>query len=842
MSFTSRKSQFGQSSVQYVKIYLDQCRYAKEASNIAYRSGTLTETFDFGYIGPVAVTANAGWYSRWAWALDDVYVKIDDEVMKIDIASSSASSLFIVERGSYGTAPADHNAGTYMQIMHKGELDGTCRGYAQTCTSGDAYHANSKIVLRASNSPLPPESGVIDIPGLIPTSIRRQSTEAKIGESIGTRARLQFNIQDIQDYTDDLNPWPEKRYRQGRIMSKLLARNPYFDGRTVEFYDGLRDYGTITKPESMTSTYIIDSVQFSNGVMSFACLDPLILTNEKAAKMPVLSNSTITADIADSGVATITYTSEGEYYFGPMSSVAYVCIDNEIMECAVTGPYQLTSSTRGYKSQIAAHSAGATIQKCYRRADIHGIDLFVDALTYTQIPSSLIGNYAGVKASMSGFNFSEVLLHKPTEVSKVLDEIIKTGNLICYFDNESTNKLVIDYVPEMSVNPIDITDTESMNEISIAYDDKNQFTRYSALWGKVDYTKDTEENYAYKYLGISTLETPRYIGISKERPPFKSMFFTGSTGDTQIVTSYIARAIESSQNTPKIIKFHTMASQLFNVGSNYIGIGSVINVLTNEVHDIDGSPIAELYQVTRIDGDVLSGFDVTAKIYTSPVPTDIDFVLDAGVYPNFKLTDYITMTPRSEPYKIYLPPESEFTTISSAPAFDIGPVPSGVSVHLIHRGRILSRGGDGGNGSVYAPDRQGKNGFDCLNITCPTTIDCGEGLIWAGGGGGSGYTSGSTPLGTFSYGGGGGQGIGTAYGGYNGGVVSGRAQNGIRNGPGQVNINPISGGTMSLSGGEWGEAGKGPTAGLAGIAIKSNGNPVTIVSGDNNLNIKGRRT
>ena len=153
--------------------------------------------------------------------------------------------------------------------------------------------------------------------------------------------------------------------------------------------------------------------------------------------------------------------------------------------------------------------------------------------------------------------------------------------------------------------------------------------------GKVDYTKDTEENYAYKYLGISTLETPRYIGISNERAPFKSMFFTGSTGDTQIVTSYIARAIESSQNTPKIITFHTMASQLFTVGSNYIGIGSVINVLTDEVHDIDGSPIAELYQVTRIDGDVFTGFDVTAKIYT-PVPTDIDFVL--GVYPNFNTT------------------------------------------------------------------------------------------------------------------------------------------------------------------------------------------------------------
>lgn len=843
MSFTSRKSQFGQSSVQYVKIYLDQCRYAKDASNIIYRSGTVTSGFDEGYIGTISVTAAVGWYDKWSWSVSDVYIQIDDEIMKIDIASSSESEIFILERAAYGTEAAPHGMSTYFEIRHKGELDGTCRGYAQTCTSGDAYHANSKIVLRASNSPLPPESGVIDIPGLIPTSIRRQSTEAKIGESIGTRARLQFNIQDIQDYTDDLNPWPESRSRQGRIMSKLLARNPYFDGRTVEFYDGLRDYGTLSNPESMKSTYIIDSVQLRNGVMSFTCLDPLILTNEKAAKMPVLSNSKITSDLAASGPITITYTGEVDYYFGPMSSIVYVCIDNEIIMCAVTGPRTLSASSRGYKSQAAAHSAGATIQKCYRRAAIHGIDLFVDALTYTQIPSSLIGNYAGVKAEMAGFNFSEVLLHKPTEVSKVLDEIIKTGNLICYFDNESTNKIIIDYVPEMSVKPIDITDTEAMNDISIVYDDKNQFTRYSALWGKVDYTKDTEENYAYKYLGISTLETPRYIGISNERAPFKSMFFTGSTGDTQIVTSYIARAIESSQNTPKIITFHTMASQLFNVGSNYIGIGSVINVLTDEVHDIDGSPIAELYQVTRIDGDVFSGFDVTAKIYTAPVPTDIDFALDAGVYPNFKLTDHITMTARADPYKIYLPPESEFTTFNNIPAFDIGPVPSGVSVHLIHRGRILSRGGDGGLGAIIDTQRQGYNGFDCLNVTCPLILDCGEGLIWAGGGGGSGGTDGrGSPSGPAVYGGGGGQGVGMAYGGYNGGIVTGRAPNGYRAGPGQVILTDPVGLTINLSGGNWGESGRGQFPGLAGVAIKSNGNPVTIVSGDNNLNIKGRRT
>jgi len=100
MSFTSRKSQFGQSSVQYVKLHLDQCRYAKEASNIIYRSGAVTWGFDDGYIGAILVTASTGWYSKWSWSVSDVYIQVDDEIMKIDIASSSDSEIFILERAS----------------------------------------------------------------------------------------------------------------------------------------------------------------------------------------------------------------------------------------------------------------------------------------------------------------------------------------------------------------------------------------------------------------------------------------------------------------------------------------------------------------------------------------------------------------------------------------------------------------------------------------------------------------------------------------------------------------------------------------------------------------------
>ena len=144
----------------------------------------------------------------------------------------------------------------------------------------------------------------------------------------------------------------------------------------------------------------------------------------------------------------------------------------------------------------------------------------------------------------------------------------------------------------------------------------------------------------------------------------------------------------------------------------------------------------------------------------------------------------------------------------------------------------------------------GADGGPAFDATVDCTIDCGSGIIWAGTGGGGGQSSSasySSILVSFTsgipgVGGRGGRGYVTTTGG----------------GAGLVNVTGVyQAGSAGANGGQsaggnWGDNGPTATAnsmyepgaaigGLAGAAIDSNGNTVTITAGDSTATIKGRR-
>jgi hypothetical protein len=152
-------------------------------------------------------------------------------------------------------------------------------------------------------------------------------------------------------------------------------------------------------------------------------------------------------------------------------------------------------------------------------------------------------------------------------------------------------------------------------------------------------------------------------------------------------------------------------------------------------------------------------------------------------------------------------------------------------------------GGAGGDaGIVFDPAKTGSQGGVAFEATCPCVIDTGAGLIWGGGAGASGEIyinpQGPAPFYVPRRGGGGGQGYGPSLGGLNtdGMDFVDYAESGNQSGPGAVNC---------PDGGEWGKSGEaanGLAPALPGEAIKSNGNSVTISAGNNDVNIRGRRT
>jgi len=844
MSYDDLKTERGAEFVEQIEVYFNGCKHAVapyDGVNAFFKTGPGHSASAVNFTltrGP----QDTGYYAKWmSYPSANLYLESNNlELMKVTL--TGPTSILVTARGQFGTTPVAIPDGVArFRLVHKGEADGSCRGYSQTCSDETAYDPNVFRVVKLCTAPLVGGSEIIE--GLHHKSVDYESAEADIGESIGSPARLKFKLQDIEQKDGALVPYPERRASAGTFWGRTLARNPYPNGRKVVYKSGLRSYGTYTEPEWVERHFIIDDISRSDGYVNFTCLDPVILTEDKKAKMPVASPAQLSAAITGLP-ANFNYVNAPDFYFGPLSATIFIRIDSEVIRCTVSGAKQLTISQRGYKSEIKDHEAGATVQDCVRFSGVHIIDAIVYALeNYTTIPASFIGNYTAVKALIPTVDLDETIIQKPTAVADFISDMIKIGNLIFHFD-ESSLKFVIDYIPEMDVEPITISPKGEIlrDSVTITPNTKEQYTRAAHLWGPVDITKDNDENFAINYLAVNTdVESPENMGEVNEKKAFKNPYLTTSAGDSIIATAYSARIAARADKKPQIITARVNAANIGPTQGGTLKIGSIVSVATKDDQNIDGVSQADLYQVVKMSGNAYENFIVKMRRYLSVQPASVSFVITTGGV-NYRLSDHFA--PAAGHYTIYIEQGVTFGSYSTAvAAFSTGTQAAGVSFTIINRGAMLGMGGAGGDAGIDVdPAKTGSPGGVAFEATVPCTIDTGAGLIWAGGSGGSGEIyinpQGPTPFYVPRRGGGGGQGYGASLGGLNtdGIDFTDYAESGNQSGPGSVNC---------PDGGEWGsvgEAANGLAPALAGEAIKSNGYNVIISAGNNDVNIRGRRT
>jgi len=853
MTYDTRKTRRDQEFVEEIELQLDACKY----SNGDYVEHNRIITNNISVISDASYNVSVGlaspdpaWDTVWGGSGLLYGLTGFDEILSFEINSNS--SIEIKERGLFGTTAHSIPRFTGIFVKHLGEVDGSCRGFPFGCNSADSYDANSKLSLKFSTAPIAGRAQ--SFAGLNHGVCKHDAGEVDVGESIGTRAKLKFSLKDQGHNDIGVVPYADKRSQFGTIFGKLLARHPYFQGRTVIYREGLRDPGTFGLPDFIERSFIIDDARLDNDVLSITALDPLILTEDKKAKMPVASPANLATGIS-AGASSLTFANAPAYYFGAMSSSVFVRIDSEVLQCTVTGSFTLGIDVNGYRSTEKDHEAGASIQDCISFAGTHGIDSLVYALeNYTKIPAAFIDDYSAVSALLPGFLLDDALITKPVPVVDFINTMVRLGNLIFNFD-EVTQKIVIDYIPELEASPINLDGRYHLERDTIHVDPniKNQFTRFSHLWGPVDITKESEENFAIRFMGVNLpLESDKNMGEVNEKKAFANMYLSTSSGDSLLATTYVDRVLRETNQPPKIVTATVKSDFVGETSSGNLTLGSIINLIAADNQDQDGKPRAELYQVLKLSGNAYDDYQIKMRRYQSIQPAEVDFVIDQSAI-NYVLSDFFA-PPSPGIYTIYIEPGVIIGSNDTAiPAFTTGVQASGVELKIINRGRILGMGGDGGDSgiwtgppsaSVYTDPAPGLAGGDAFDATVPCQIDNGSGLIWAGGAGKTGEDQPKISTGpTTGYlfpsasGGGGGQGFGVSAGGlsaYEGypptmtGRLGNRAGSGNQSGPG-------AGGEGD---GAWGSASAGV---LGGIAIRKNGNTVTIISGDNDANIKGRK-
>lgn len=710
-------------------------------------------------------------------------------------------------------------------------------------------------------------------PNLVSAS--QTTPELKIGENIGSRASASIRIEDFitNDAYELPAPYDDRRVT-GSFWGKLIARN-FIRNREIVVYRGYidpQDGFQITNFQG--ERYVIqDFSRDKDGGVTIKAIDPLFFTNEAKAKMPVKSTGELDIDLF-SGVTTMTVFTENPTEYGAVGDTGVVRINDELIEYEVTA---ISSNTvtmtivRGALGTIQQdHTQGDLVQKCYVADNRNVVDIIRDSFSFTNIDTSYIpdSDWENEKlGALSIYNFTTILT-KPTEVKKVLSEMIRHCGGLLYWDTVASS-IVLKGNPEFQ-NPDLIVDENVYEQDSIKISDltRSQVTRAAINFAKRNYVLDDKENnYRRGYSLIDDLaESPAQFSDVAEAKTINSNWLTSSSEDTQTAVEIINREVSRKSRIP----FETT----FIIDSEYIGLingnlesrrvwlGSLVEITNHLLIAANGERSTYRGQITKLQPRGFDKWEVTVLSISSAPVVDFDYTI-TGNLEDILLTDIAPPIDGRVTNILIQNGAVIGATSTENAALDTGNYPDGLN--LVNRGRILGEGGKGGDSGILEPIEPsicspsfrttgtgaGKGGPALIINTSDVTLDNGgSGLIYGGGGGGAdrvGYQGDSSfpdsgP--SFPQPGAGGQGYQGGQGGLanqNGGQAG---ENGSQAGPGR---NPAA------DGGEWGTKGQDQTiflcgqpnrpvttvGGAAGESIITNGNQVFISDGNNGVQIRG---
>ena len=319
-----------------------------------------------------------------------------------------------------------------------------CFNTFRTCQDIANWAAGTKTLRFArAQSGLP--RGMLIYPALKsvstnPSEINMGGIDDRTGP-LGKRARVTVELADFIDSDTGFDPYQAERISgaaqfsgtgydprgQGTFFGRLLARWPYYLGRSLRVLEG---YEGQALAAMRTRHYVIaewEGPDTAGGAVRIVAKDVLDLAENDKAVCPAVSKGTLGADIAEAGLPEITLEPAGigaEYAASGRASIG-----SEIVTFTRSGDVVTVTGRAIDGSSAASHSEGDLFQQCYRVEDQFIGDVAAD----------LLENFAGVDPAflptadwdaegdwLSGFPVTATIA-KPTGVAKLLGELAQHG-------------------------------------------------------------------------------------------------------------------------------------------------------------------------------------------------------------------------------------------------------------------------------------------------------------------------------------------------------------------------------------------------------------------------------
>jgi hypothetical protein len=488
-------------------------------------------------------------------------------------------------------------------------------------------------------------------------------------KGIGMRSSCSVQLQD-HTWTDvGVDPYVSTRAyspdNQGSFWGRLLARDPYTEGRKMTLKTGyLDDNGKYDVNNFQSRTYFIDTVTGpdASGRVVITGKDILRFADSTKAQVPTVSQALLTADIN----TTVTSVGITDPYDDVKNAYdagqAYIRIDDETM--LITGisgsnpTYTLTvlrNALPGVYSglvPLAEHKENATVQHCH----------YFNAEEIDDIIYYLLNTGAGIDASylpiadwqtvidygLQSYQFT-TLITEPTGVKDLLDELSEHSILMWW--DERTQDIKMDSILNRSKDYGPFNDSQNIiaDSVAVARDDAGRTSQVWLAFGHRNPVLEMDQLNNYTTIKISAdldLELSTAYGIKKVRTIYSRWLPT----ELGAVASEIAnRLLNYYKVTKKVI---TMA---LDPKDDNAWTGALIGVATRQRQDATGAAPEYGYRVLEVTEQLnLNG----ARYKYVLQSTDQDFTRNGLIQPDSNTDDYSDASATVKSRYAFISPDS----------------------------------------------------------------------------------------------------------------------------------------------------------------------------------------
>lgn len=500
---------------------------------------------------------------------------------------------------TYGSAPC----------TALGTAGNECFNTRQTCQNIPNYDPSNNLNWRFSsvdaNRPLDAYSASAGdfssnpIPILISASTT--PTELNIGgtgnssTAFGTRATLSFTLQDIPYDDSFADPYLSNRSYiatdQGTLLTKWLARNPYYINYVVRIYDG---YHGQTLAQMQVREYLIDTISNpdSNGIVKGTAKDPLRLTDRSRNLFPPVSNMTLKNAIGTTGVITV-YGTLADLDQQILGTTRVAQIGDELIsytsvtQVVLDEEYTLNGIARGVGGTIAATAdAGEAFQRV-GWFNAQRLDTILNTLLFTSAGANIdsayytladwqaeIDDHAIEFASMSAY------VTEPTPIQDLVAELADHCGFSLWWDDRAKK------IPMRFIRPPDATPSELNQDnhilagsLSIVDDHHRRVSRVALSYDPYNQLEiGKQSDFKNTYIKVNaTYEGNDLYGEVKNKRHL-SRWITTSAQAARTTTN----TLNLLAKTPKIISFSLDAKD------RDIWTGSIVDIEHRSIVDEKG--------------------------------------------------------------------------------------------------------------------------------------------------------------------------------------------------------------------------------------------------------------